>query len=285
MKKSKWSSILAMVLSSGLMSYTFADAASPSKFISYTETGKGLPLVLIHAFPTDKQLWDPQVAELKNNFHVITLDLWGFGQSGTTDGKAITMTKYADEVKQLLDQLHISKAIIGGESMGGYIALAFAEKYVTNTAGLILSDTQSIADSAEAKAKREATALDVLEKGSTGLINSFMPKALSATASEQTKQFLQDILTTQSPTAIASALRGMALREDTSAILANTTLPTLIITGEQDTLISPQQSQNMHLLAKNSKLVVIPKAGHLSSLEQPSQWNDAVVTMFYKSKG
>lgn len=267
-------------------SIVFADSVNTSKnkYISYQDTGKGEALVLIHAFPTDQNLWKLQQDGLQSHFRVITLDLWGFGQSSPANGEAITMTDYADEIKQLLDQLHIKKAIIGGESMGGYIALAFYKKYPDKVKGLILSDTQSIPDSPEAKAKRESTAIDVLEHGPTNFINSFMPKALSPNASEQTKTFLKQILDKQKPNAIASALRGMALRNDTSDILANSRLPILIMTGSQDSLISPQQSENMHALAKNSKLIVIDNAGHLSSLEQPEEWNKTVIDMFYEQQ-
>jgi pimeloyl-ACP methyl ester carboxylesterase len=261
--------------------------ASPTvakPFISYKESGNGPPLVLIHAFPTDQRLWEPQQNELQKHFRVITLDLWGFGKSSAANGQAITMTDYADEVKQLLNQLHIKKAIIGGESMGGYIALAFYQKYPHDVSGLILSDTQSIADSAEAKTKREATAQTVLADGTNQLINGFMPKAFTSKASDQKKNFLKNILEAQSPTAVASALRGMALRTDTSHLLSTTHIPILIITGKEDTLISPEQSQTMHQLAKNSQLVVIDHAAHLSNVEQPEQWNKAVIDVFYKRK-
>jgi len=251
--------------------------------ISYTDVGRGDPIVLVHAFPTDQRLWKPQQDGLKNHFRVITLDLWGFGQSSSVDGQAVTMTEYADEVKQLLDQLHIQKAIIGGESMGGYIALAFLQKYPEQVKGLILSDTQSIADNDETKAKREATAQDVLAHGTAQLISGFMTKAFTAQASESLQHTLRSILESQTSMAVASASRGMALRNDTSNVLALTKIPVLIITGDQDALISPQQSKNMHELAKNSELVVIDNAAHLSSLEQPEKWNQAVVAMFYKS--
>ena len=239
---------------------------------------------MIHAFPTDQQLWLPQQEGLKPYFRVITLDLWGFGQSDGVNGQAVTMKEYADEVKQLLDQLHIKRAIISGESMGGYIALAFLKKNPNLVNGLILSYTQSIADSEETKTKREVTAIDVLEHGTASLINNFMPKALSPTASQQKKIFLQSILSSQTTNGIASALRGMALRDDTSSVIAAANLPILILTGDQDTLISPQQSKNKHIIAKNSKLVIIENAGHLSSLEQPSAWNEAVVNMFFNEK-
>ena len=113
-----------------IMSTCFAnELIVDHRTISYTDTGSGKPLILIHAFPTDQQLWNQQIAPLKKHFRVITLDLWGFGQSAPTDGKAITMPQYADEVNALLEHLHIQHAIIGGESMGGYISLAFLQKY------------------------------------------------------------------------------------------------------------------------------------------------------------
>ncbi|KTD60140.1 lipolytic enzyme [Legionella sainthelensi] len=254
--------------------------SNADQFISYTEVGQGKPLLLIHAFPTDQRLWQPQLEGLKKHFHVITLDLWGFGQSSGGDGRAISMSEYADEVKQLLDYLNIDKAIIAGESMGGYIALAFLQKYTNKTAGLVLSNTQTLADSEEMKATREATALDVLENGIDSLIKGFMAKSLSPNASEEIKAYLYHILTQQKPTALASALRGMALRETTSHVLATTTVPVLIITGEFDKIISPQQSVAMHALSKNSQLVILADAGHLSSFEQPNLWNQSVIDMF-----
>lgn len=274
--------LIWLIINLGI-SATFA-APFKHKFIFYTDEGQGKPLVLIHAFPTDHQLWEVQKEELQKYFRVITLDLWGFGQSAAANGEAITMPEYALEVKELLQQLHIKKAIIGGESMGGYIALAFLQHYPNKVAGLILSDTQSIADTPEIKAKREATAVDILQHGTETFIHNFMPKALSANATDETKLYLQTILQQQHPTAFASALRGMALRDDTSSTLTTSRTSILIITGEEDNLISPDQSRSMHALAKNSKLVVIQNAGHLSSLEKPTEWNQAVIDMFYDQK-
>jgi len=278
MKKMTFASLLISIFTF-ISSCVYAKSMSPEP-ISYTDVGTGKPVILIHAFPSDQQLWQPQLTGLKNHFRVITLDLYGFGKSFAVDGQAITMANYADEVKQLLDQLHIQGAIIGGESMGGYIALAFLEKYPEQVTGLILSDTQSIADTEEAKAKRETTALGVLQNGTSAFIEGFMPKALSAGATSETRQFLKDILSKQSSFAVAAALRGMALRHDTSSVLANTALPILIITGDQDSLISPQQSHAMHALAKNSKLITLSAAGHLASLEKADDWNRAVIDYF-----
>jgi pimeloyl-ACP methyl ester carboxylesterase len=260
---------------------------SDNRFISYTDIGHGRPIVLVHAFPTDRRLFEPARNEIENIFHdssvfrVISVDLWGFGQSSSANGKAITMVDYADEVNQLLEYLNINYAIIGGESMGGYVALALLEKFPKKVEGMILSSTQSIADSPETKAKREATAVDVIKHGPHNLINEFISKALSPLASEKSKLFLKHILEKQDKMAIASALRGMALRNDTSNTLANTAIPILIIAGENDIVISPKQSYAMHALAKNSKIVIIPNSGHLVSLEQPKKWRDAIFDMFF----
>lgn len=262
-----------------------------SRFISYTDIGHGRPIILIHAFPTDRRLFELARNEIEDVFHdslifrIISIDLWGFGQSSyTSNGQAITMAQYADEVNQLLEYLDINNAVVGGESMGGYVALAFFEKFPKKVQGLILSGTQSIADSPETKAKREATALDIMEHGTERFMNEFIAKALSSDAPEKTKIFLKYILEKQDKMAIASALRGMALRHDTSQLLANTSLPILIFAGENDKVISPEQSQNMHKLAKHSKLVILPNAGHLVSLEQPNEWIWTVVHMFYEVK-
>lgn len=264
-----------------LLATTGLLAKSSPHIFSYTDVGKGKTIILIHAFPTDQRLWQPQLAELKNHFRVIALDLNGFGQTAAANGNAVTMQEYADEIHELMKFLRIQKAIIGGESMGGYIALSFLAKYPDNVEGLILSDSQSIADSPETKAKREVSARDVLEHGSSAFNDAFMAKALSSNASDETKLSLRTIVDSQPAASIASALRGMALRDDTSDVLAKTLIPILIITGQQDILISPQQSKYMHAIAKNSKLVTLSNAGHLSNLEQPEQWNQAVNEMFF----
>jgi pimeloyl-ACP methyl ester carboxylesterase len=257
--------------------------SSAQATFSYSDQGHGKALILIHAFPTDKQLWLPQINGLSANFRVITLDLAGFGNAEKTDGQVVTMNAYASQVKALMDKLHISKAIIGGESMGGYVALTFLKQYPEKVRALILSDTRSVADSEQTKIDREKSAQDVLANGSAKLIANFMPKALSPEADEVTRLSLQHILEQQSAEGIASALRGMAAREDTSSVLSATKLPVLIMTGDKDALISPQESRNMHALAKNSKLIEIKNAGHLASLEQPEQWNQAVIEMFDKA--
>lgn len=252
------------------------------QYISYADKGHGKVLVLIHAFPTDKRLWQSSLTMLSKKFRVITLDLWGFGQSSAVNGAAISMNDYANEIKVLLDHLHINKVIIGGESMGGYIALSFYANYKKMTQGLVLSNTQAIADTNEMRQIREKTAQTVLKEGTVSVINAFMAKALTQNASAKVRAALFAILNSQSPNALASALRGMSIREDTSDLLAKTNLPVLIITSTEDQVISPEQSLAMHKLCKTSTLVTLDHAAHLSNLEQTNAWNKAIINEFAK---
>lgn len=267
--------ILLLLLFIPLSTYAMTD-------LSYTDNGSGKSLVLIHAFPFDSRLWQNQISQLQKHFRVISVDLLGFGNSApaNTDGTAITMNRYAEQVHSLLTSLHITHPIIGGESMGGYVSLAYLKNYPNDVGGLILADTQSVADTFEQQTQREIAAIDILEHGSENFIERFLLKALSENADYETRVFARTIMLNQNKNALASALRGMALREDTSDVLKNTHVPILILSGDQDGVISPKQSEAMHQLAKNSRYEVIHNAGHLSNLEQPDQWNDAVVQMF-----
>lgn len=262
-------------------------SASNSKqtgYISYSDVGQGQPLVLIHAFPVDKRLWKPQQEGLASHFRIITLDLWGFGDSGVAQNQIATMDEYADEVKQLLDNLHIKQAIIGGESMGGYISLAFLKHYPERVKGLVLSDTNSISLTQQQKDKYNKTADDMLANGSSAFIQDFLPKAVSNAAPQQIKTYLLTIMNEQTPAGMAAAFRGIADRQNTSKELSGAKFPILIITGDADQVLPPQQSYDMHDLAKDSRLIVITGAGHLSSLEKPEQWNQAVIDMFDPAK-
>jgi pimeloyl-ACP methyl ester carboxylesterase len=270
---------LFSILLSGVIT---ASQAMPIKQASYTDQGKGEPLVLIHAFPTDHHLWEPQIKPLAQQFRVITLDLKGFGNATATHGEAVSMREYADEVKQLLDQLKIDKAIIGGESMGGYVSLAFVKAYPEKTAGLILADTQTIADTEDQKAKRELAALDVLKNGTGKFVENFVSKAVSSNADQSIKDFLTELSSRQSVDAVASALRGMSRRENTMDQLSSLTIPVLIISGDLDTIISTSESQAMHNALPASKLVIIHGAGHLTNIERPEEWNAAVIAAFAK---
>ena len=249
--------------------------------IEYDDIGNGVPLLLIHGFPLDRTLWRTQIAGLSQLYRVIAPDLRGFGHSSETDGEAVTMDQYAADLKSLLDSVNVQQAVIGGISMGGYIALAFYAQYADRVKGLILANTRAVPDSEEGKQSRLANAQKVGEVGPGFLVESMAPKMLGPAAKPEIKIAVRNMMARQRAAGIASALRGMAIRPDRTALLRFATVPALIVSGTADALIPPGDSEAMRALIPDSRLVMIPDAGHLSNLDKADAFNH-VTREFYK---
>ena len=245
--------------------------------MAYDENNKGsIPLLLIHGFPLDRTLWSEQMRGV--NARVIAPDLRGFGESAMASG-AVTMDTYAEDLHALLDALKIKNAVVAGLSMGGYIALAFYRKYPQSARGLILANTKAGADSAEGKKGRDDNAALAREKGAAAVGEKMMPKMLTPkTASERPAlaKSVNEMMSRQSVEGVVAALMAMRDRPDSMPTLAQVSVPTLIITGAEDNLIPPKESEVMRDGIRGAKLVVIPGAAHLSNVEQLEAFNRAV---------
>jgi len=182
----------------------------------------------------------------------------------------------AEDALQLMDQLGLSNAFIGGVSMGGYVAMALAAMAPERVRGLVLIDTQAGADDDAGKARREAVASDVMANGAAVVADAMLPKLLAPSADEAVKRRVNNIMLAQAPNAIAAASRGMALRPDRMAMLAGLHVPTLIVVGEHDVITPVAKAQAMKDAMPNAQLMVIANAGHLANLEQPDAVADAV---------
>ncbi len=249
--------------------------------IEYDDIGNGVPLLLIHAFPFDRTLWRTQIAGLSQIYRVIAPDLRGFGQSSETDGAAVSMDQYAADLKSLLDSVNVKQAVIGGISMGGYVALSFYAQYADRVKGLILANTRAVPDSDEARQTRLTNAQKVGESGTGFLVDNMTPKMLGPNAKPEIEIAVRSMMARQRPMGVMSALRGMAARPDRTALLRFATVPVLIVSGTHDVLIPASDSEAMHALIPNSRLVIIPDAGHLSNLDKADAFNH-VVREFYK---
>lgn len=246
--------------------------------LNYDDAGQGLPILLIHGFPHDRRLWNAQVAGLQDTARVIAPDLRGFGTSIDPTG-TMTMDDYAADLHALLEELGIQKVVVAGLSMGGYIALAFLERYPAVVKGLILCNTRAGADSDEARVGREDTARNVMTEGVPLLAEAMLPKMLSPESLSTRPGMgssIESMMAEQRPAGVVAALRGMAARPDRTPMLATIDVPTLIITGEKDTVIPPSESEAMAGAIPGSKLVVIPNVAHLSNVEAPEAFNAAV---------
>lgn len=236
----------------------------------YVEKGQGLPLVLVHGFPLDHRIWKRQVDELVDCCRVIAVDLKGFGKSASTE--AFTMESQAEELHQLLQQIGALPCVIAGLSMGGYIALAFAEKYGSDVKGLALVDSKAEADSQAGKEGRQKMADLAMQEGAAPVAAQMMPKVLAAETFEHSPQVvkeLQQIMESVPPITVANASYAMRDRADRTALLPTLQCPGLVVLGESDVLIPVSVGEKIKELLPKGELAVVPRSGHIPCMEQP----------------
>jgi 3-oxoadipate enol-lactonase len=247
--------------------------------MAYEEAGSGTPVLLLHGFPFNRSMWDEQVAALTPRYRVITPDLRGHGETMVT-GSPATMDEMARDVSVLMETLDISRATVGGLSMGGYVALALYKMFPLRVRALVLADTRAQADSEEARANREAQAEKALNEGMGPIAEAMLPKFLSPeTISQRPKVVarLREMIVNTKPEGAAAAQRGMAQRSDQLPFLWRIIAPTLIVVGREDAITPVSDSERMHREIGGSRLEVIEGAGHVSNLEQPEEFNRVLI--------
>lgn len=249
------------------------------RIVGYDDYGSGVPLVLIHGFPLNRMIWEAQWEGLNQHARVLAPDLRGFGESEMVAGET-DITTYADDVHEFLQALAIEQpAVIAGLSMGGYIALAYARKYGAHVAGLILANTKATPDSEEGKAGRNKNIGLAQEKGAAAIAEGMLPKLFAPKTYERNPELVAQaraIMESSTVAGIIGALGAMRDRPDALDVLQTANVPTLIVAGADDALMPLAEQEKMKQAASKSTLVVIPDAGHLSCMEQPDAFNNAV---------
>lgn len=247
--------------------------------MAYEDTGgSGAPLLLVHGFPLDRTLWAPQVKGLRDMARVIAPDLRGMGESGLPSGD-VTVDAYADDLAALLDSLGVKSAIVAGLSMGGYIAFAFYRKFPARVRGLLLANTKAGADSPEGKKGRDDNAVLAREKGAGAIAERMLPKMLtpkSLSERADLKKSVNDMMARQPVPGVVGALMAMRDRPDSTPTLGTIAVPALVITGAEDTLLPPKESELIRDGIRGAKFVMLEGAAHLSNVEQPDEFNRAV---------
>jgi len=248
--------------------------------IAYGERGegKGDPVVLLPAFPLNSRMWTPQVEALTRARRVITPDYPGFGKSPRPPAQP-DVRYYAEQVRDLLDQLRLDRVVLGGLSMGGYVAFAFLRLFPERVSALLLANTRPDPDPEETKETRREMARRVAEEGVEILPELQMKRLLSHNTmdnKEEVVEFVRGMILASSPDGAVAALGAMRERPDSTELLGKIKVPTLVLGGAEDAISTPEVMGDMAEKIPASRHLTFSGAGHLSNLETPEEFNGAL---------
>ena len=238
--------------------------------VTFSDTGKGRVVVLLHGFLGSHHIWANTISELSKSYRVIAIDLPGHG---TTDcfGYIHTMELLAKCVKAVMDSLRLKKYVIIGHSMGGYSGLAFADLYPDNLKGLCLFHSSAYADSDEKK--RDRTRSVRIVKANHKIYTTEVIKNLFATKNAKYLKtdiaFAQKIASKVSKRSIIAALEGMKDRPNRDMILGMVHYPVMMVIGELDNVLPKDQLLEQTQLIKNKHILYLEHDGHMGFLESP----------------
>ena len=247
--------------------------------LAYQDSCSGPTLLLIHGFPLNSSLWEPQLEDLSDTARMLAPDLRGFGLSGSGE-EPYTMGLMADDCMGLLDALGVQEpVVVCGLSMGGYIAFEFHRRFREWVAGMILVSTRAGADTAEGKQGRDEMAQMARAEGPETIAAAMLPKLLAPETYERDEDlvaFVRDMMESASIEGIVGALMAMKERPDSTEMLEEIDVPTLIIHGDEDQIVPVAEAERMHEAIPDAELVLIPGAGHVPNLEQADMFNEVV---------
>jgi len=248
--------------------------------IHFLEAGSGPALVLLHGFPLRADMWQKQIDGLAKGWRVIAPDFRGFKKLAPDPGP-FTLERLADDVHQLAADLRLGTFVLGGLSMGGYVALAYVRKYASTLRGLILADTHAAADTPEQRANRERLIAAASHEGAKAIADAMLPKLIApdtAAARPQLVKQIRDMAESIRPHALAHALAAMRDRPDRTAELGAIACPTLVVCGTEDQVTPAAEMQQIAAAIAGARFVPIAGAGHLSHVEAPGAFLGAVTS-------
>ncbi len=233
-------------------------------------------IILLHAFPLSPAMWAPQLPALADHA-VLAPAFPGFGEQPLSEPD---LDRFADVVIDAMDTAGVRRATIVGLSMGGYVAFRLLAKAPDRIAALVLADTRAGEDDAAGKTKRTDQARRVRAEGVGWLGDALVPALLGETTRRTRPEVVDTVrglIAAAKPEGVARALEAMRDRPDSTPLLASITVPVLVMVGEEDTLTPPVEARSIVGGVVDGRLVVIPKAGHLTNLENPEAFNAALM--------
>lgn len=239
------------------------------KEVFYQQKGKGNPVILIHGFAEDGIIWEDLVNHLQNNFLLVIPDLPGSGKSMMINKNA-NVDDHADCIKAILDNEKIETCVMIGHSMGGYITLAFAEKYPHLLSGLGLFHSTAYADSDEKKDTRRKSIIFIRQHGAAAFIEQSTPNLFSEKTQKQNPRLITEVIDRYSnfdPVSLISYYEAMIQRPDRTHVLKNFLPPVLFIMGEEDKIIPLQHGLEQCHLPQQSFIHISENTAHMGMME------------------
>ncbi len=249
--------------------------------ISFSDIGKGTVVVLLHGFLENKKMWKDLVPSLAEKNRVISIDLLGHGETDCL-GYIHSMEENAEIVNAILSHLRIRKAVFIGHSMGGYVALAFAELYLNRVKGLILLNSTALEDSVERKINRDR-AIKAVKQNHINFVRMSIANLFSENNRDRLKNEIENVKLEGLKTplqGIIASLEGMKIRKDRQFILKETDFPKLLILGEKDGVLLYKDNASQ-IEATNTELISFPD-GHMSHIENKEELEKVIASFLRK---
>ena len=248
--------------------------------LAYDDMGKGPAVLLIHGFPLNRQMWQPQLQPLADaGYRVIAPDLRGFGASDAPAG-GYSMEGFADDIIALMDALQIERAVIGGMSMGGYILMNLLERYPDRVRAACFIATRSNADDEAGRERRKAMADEAERLGANPIIKIFAELLFAAETSHNCPELIARVsswMRETNPKGLAGGLFAMRDRKDYTPLLSSFRHPSLVIAGAEDRAAPAEAAQALISGLVDCQSRVIERAGHMVNMEQPEAFNETMI--------
>ncbi len=238
--------------------------------IAYDVQGQGTPLVFLHGFGENRQMW-VDFTPYFEGYKVITIDFPGSGDSAAMEGSIARMAKIVNGV---LMAENIEKCVMIGHSMGGYVTLAFAKLYEQKLFGYCLFHSQPNADTVEKKEVRNRGIEFIKKYGNALFFKGLMPKLFAPKFLSGNMHTVDKLIyygSQMQPKAVIHQLQAMRDRPDNQAVLKNAKVPVCFIIGKLDVAVPAENSLNQTFLPKMSAIHILPKVGHMGMFEAPKK--------------
>jgi pimeloyl-ACP methyl ester carboxylesterase len=253
--------------------------------LNYQRQGQGTPLLLLHGFCEDSQMWEAWKQPFLAHFQVITVDLPGFGRSPLQLTQP-SIAEMAKAVHALLDHLDLERVHLLGHSMGGYVALSMAAQRPERSLSLTLFHSHPFADGEEKKRNREKSMDFIRRHGTVPFVSQLMPSLFAPSFLEQNRAFVQDFIAQNSEhhsDALLAATHAMLHRPDQSEVLRQAEFPVLFMVGKQDKAIPKEQNLAQLTLPKVARIELYHDLGHMGMWENPKATQYAFLRFLYSS--